>query len=359
MLALSMTVQLSMMAGAEVVSSDIDDSVAQSSIQEDKEVVNDSPVDVVLDDSKSVEENGDETQSRQDDESEKENVQLPAEKLLTNVEENPEPQEENVVVLQTEPLFEYTVNKSSQTVTITKYNGNETSVMVPDTLDGYSVTAIGDSAFNKNSTITEVILSDSITEIGNYAFRNCENLVNVDLPKNLVEIGYNVFQNDNKITALTIPATLQTANAYFPIGDTMHAPFVGMGGLKEIVFEAGTTKIPDSLFAGCSELESIVLPNTITKIGNSAFRECSNLNDVAIAAGQAQFGDNIFKNSQNVRLYGSASSNTALYAMENKVAFEIAGEFQDDESYILDRSGTNYFTDTNNVTANGYVTVFT
>ena len=98
LLALSMTVQLSMMAGAEVVSSDIDDSVAQSSIQEDKEVVNDSPVDVVLDDSKSVEENGDETQSRQDDESEKENVQLPAEKLLTNVEENPEPQEENVVV---------------------------------------------------------------------------------------------------------------------------------------------------------------------------------------------------------------------------------------------------------------------
>ena len=157
LLALSMTVQLSMMAGAEVVSSDIDDSVAQSSIQEDKEVVNDSPVDVVLDDSKSVEENGDETQSRQDDESEKENVQLPAEKLLTNVEENPEPQEENVVVLQTEPLFEYTVNKSSQTVTITKYNGNETSVMVPDTLDGYSVTAIGDSAFNKNSTIAKII----------------------------------------------------------------------------------------------------------------------------------------------------------------------------------------------------------
>ena len=505
LLALSMTVQLSMIAGAEVAVPDTNDNISQSSVQEDEKNVSDSPVDVVLDDStKSAEENGDETQFLHDDESEKENVQLPAEELLTNVEENPEPQEENVVVLQTEPLFEYTVNKSSQTVTITKYNGNETSVMVPDTLDGYSVTAIGDSAFNKNSTITEVILSDSITEIGNYAFRNCENLVNVDLPKNLVEIGYNVFQNDNKITALTIPATLQTANAYFPIGDTMHTPFLGMGGLKEIVFEAGTTKIPDSLFAGCSELESIalpetiteigssafrecnklasvelpesvkkiggtafggdvalkevtlpdsiteignyafrncenlvnvdlpknlveigynvfqndnkitaltipatlqtanayfpigdtmhtpflgmgglkeivfeagttkipdslfagcsklesiVLPNTITKIGNSAFRECSNLSDVAIAAGQAQFGDNIFKNSQNVRLYGSASSNTALYAMENKVPFEIAGEFQDDESYILDRSGTNYFTDTNNVTANGYVTV--
>ena len=294
LLALSMTVQLSMMAGAEVVSSDIDDSVAQSSIQEDKEVVNDSPVDVVLDDSKSVEENGDETQSRQDDESEKENVQLPAEKLLTNVEENPEPQEENVVVLQTEPLFEYTVNKSSQTVTITKYNGNETSVMVPDTLDGYSVTAIGDSAFNKNSTITEVILSDSITEIGNYAFRNCENLVNVDLPKNLVEIGYNVFQNDNKITALTIPAILQTANAYFPIGDTMHAPFVGMGGLKEIVFEAGTTKIPDSLFAGCSELESIALPETITEIGSSAFRECNKLASVELPESVKKIGGTAF-----------------------------------------------------------------
>ena len=159
LLALSMTVQLSMIAGAEVAVPDTNDNISQSSVQEDEKNVSDSPVDVVLDDStKSAEENGDETQSLHDDESEKENVQLPAEELLTNMEENPEPQKENAVVLQTETLFEYTVNKSSQTVTITKYNGNETSVMVPDTLDGYSVTAIGDSAFNKNSTITEVIL---------------------------------------------------------------------------------------------------------------------------------------------------------------------------------------------------------
>lgn len=72
LLALSMTVQLSMIAGAEVAVPDTNDNISQSSVQEDEKNVSDSPVDVVLDDStKSAEENGDETQSLHDDESEK------------------------------------------------------------------------------------------------------------------------------------------------------------------------------------------------------------------------------------------------------------------------------------------------
>ena len=53
-----------------------------------------------------------------------------------------------------------------KTVTITKYAGTESTVILPSTISNWPVTKIGEDAFQDNTTITSVTIPDSVTEIG-------------------------------------------------------------------------------------------------------------------------------------------------------------------------------------------------
>ena len=53
-----------------------------------------------------------------------------------------------------------------KTVTITKYTGTESTVILPSTISSWPVTKIGEAAFQDNATITSVTIPASVTEIG-------------------------------------------------------------------------------------------------------------------------------------------------------------------------------------------------
>lgn len=53
-----------------------------------------------------------------------------------------------------------------KTVTITKYTGKESTVILPSTISSWPVTKIGEDAFQDNTTITSVTIPASVTEIG-------------------------------------------------------------------------------------------------------------------------------------------------------------------------------------------------
>lgn len=56
-----------------------------------------------------------------------------------------------------------------------------TELIVPETVVTISsgVTAIGESAFRRCSSLTSVVIPDSVTSIGKYAFFYCENLTHL------------------------------------------------------------------------------------------------------------------------------------------------------------------------------------
>ena len=65
---------------------------------------------------------------------------------------------------------------TADTVKILSYTGNETTVVIPDTIAGYPVTTIGANVFANNSTITSLSLGTHVTTIENQAFYQMTNL---------------------------------------------------------------------------------------------------------------------------------------------------------------------------------------
>ena len=76
--------------------------------------------------------------------------------------------------------FEYEIDDSE--VTITNYTGAGGDVVVPDTIDGFPVTCIGDNAFCYCTGLTSITLGNSVTTIGYGAFAGCTGLTSITLP---------------------------------------------------------------------------------------------------------------------------------------------------------------------------------
>ncbi|MBQ9085749.1 MAG: leucine-rich repeat protein [Clostridia bacterium] len=99
---------------------------------------------------------------------------------------------------QTIPKFLYTQNGSN--ATITGYTGSDEILVIPSKIDGFTVTAISDSAFQSNNLKT-VVVADGITKIGWFAFRDCPSLSSVTIPSTVSSIGYSAFSSEsNQLT---------------------------------------------------------------------------------------------------------------------------------------------------------------
>lgn len=93
---------------------------------------------------------------------------------------------------ETEGNFAYSVSDGNATITgFAKNVGGP--VVIPDTLGGYPVTAIGDRAFILCRSLTSVIIPGSVAEIGENAFYGCTGLTNVTIPEGVTSIGNSVF----------------------------------------------------------------------------------------------------------------------------------------------------------------------
>lgn len=82
----------------------------------------------------------------------------------------------------------YTLNAADHTATVANYDNSTPDgvIDIPDTVisggQHYTVTAIGDSAFNPSHTITNVssvFIPATVTSIGRFAFRCCKSLATV------------------------------------------------------------------------------------------------------------------------------------------------------------------------------------
>ena len=229
--------------------------------------------------------------------------------------------------------FEYDVLDSG-TVKITKYNGNAEKVDIPKTIEGKSVTSIGESAFINCKNLTSITIPNSVTKIGMTAFLGCSNLTGVTLPNGLTEINYGIFEYCTSLVKITIPNSVKEIG-YAAFGDCSSLTdivipnsveniagraFENCSNITSITMPNSVTSIGEVTFGGCSSLTDIVIPNSVTEIGWNAFDDCESLTRITIPNSVTSIGSNAFINCTALTAINVASQNKN-YTSENGVLF--------------------------------------
>ena len=148
------------------------------------------------------------------------------------------------------------------------------AVMLPDELQGCTVTAIGDEAFKDCSDVTAFFIPETVTSIGSFAFEGCTSLANATLPDALTEICDGAFSNCSSLVSVTVPA--------------------------------GVKKIGSCAFYGCSSLSSLIVPGTETPVAG--------IFNVALDIGQVVAVGSPYQNILN-------PVNTMLYCYNGSAAY--------------------------------------
>ena len=99
---------------------------------------------------------------------------------------------------------QYNYETHSSTITITGYAGPGGAVLVPDTINGLSVTSIGDKAFFASSGLTSVTIPDSVSNIGLHAFDSCFSLTSITIGNRITGIPDRAFLGCGNLTSITM-----------------------------------------------------------------------------------------------------------------------------------------------------------
>jgi len=214
-------------------------------------------------------------------------------------------------------IYQYSLDEDNN-ATITGYSGNANALVIPGTIDGYKVIAIGDNVFKGRTSLYSVTIPTGVSSIGGSAFRNCNGLRNVTFPDTLKNIGGSAFEDCYSLISVELPDSmeilgcgafrncigLQTvyipanmdAGAYAGANYMYPGPFYECSNLKNISFGDGITYIPSAMFYGCTGLTNIEIPESVTKINEKAFYDCTNLESIMLSKNLKSIDGNAFSN---------------------------------------------------------------
>ena len=251
-------------------------------------------------------------------------------------------------------LYTYVLREDG-TAEITGYAGGEAELVLPDSLDGYAVTALGDLAFTDNHSLAAVTIPAGITRLGMNPFMSCNRLTEIRLapehptlavedgvlfsrtdgrlicypcafeaasyavPASATDIGDGAFY-DSRLTAVSLPEGLAAVGSYA----------FGRSALTAVTLPEGVVSLGDSAFSGCADLSRVRLPESLVSIGSFAFVSCGSLTQISVPAGVAHIGTYAFDTVGDY--YESAPSTVSLVVAYGSYA----------EKYCVE-SGLSYF----------------
>ena len=241
--------------------------------------------------------------------------------------------------------FEYEENDYGE-ITIKKFVGDETHVIIPEVIEGKTVTIIDNYCF-EGSNIEQVVMPNSIVSIGWYAFSNCKNLKDIVLSEDLNEISPSAFENCDSMKIIHLPSNVieigqgAFSKCYKLQNIEVHSDNIYFSSENGVLFnknmteliccpagKKGTYTVPDSVerlandaFSGCKELSEINISN-VNRLGEEVdyfgyvltgiFEGCDNLESINVAS------ENKFYSSVDGVLFNGDRSEVIYYPRGKK-----------------------------------------
>lgn len=193
-------------------------------------------------------------------------------------------------------------------IRIIQYDGNETLVKVPETIDGKNVTIIGKEAFYQQSNIETVILPQGLKVIEDSAFYRCYSLKNIAIPKQVKEIGDNPFYRCSALSFIQV----DEENQWFSQVDG-------------ILFDKKQTRL--YAYPEAKSSTEYIVPSSVKTIEDSAFGYHSNLKSITILSSVTQMPKgNIFAYPWEMTFVVEAGSVAEEYAKEYGLNYQLIKE---------------------------------
>lgn len=200
---------------------------------------------------------------------------------------------------------------SDSGIRVTGCRSGEDVPVIPETIDGLTVTVIGseafaggkisgvklpgtvrtveDSAFANCASLKEIDMS-SVAVIGKQAFSGCTSLKTVKLGEELNEIGAGAFEGCEKLTAIVIPSSVRVIP---------ERAFSGCKSLTEATFSDGIAEIGAYAFSDCAMLRDPVLPVSLQSIGEFAFLSCQSIEIAEV--GNIKYGRGVWMDCRRLK----------------------------------------------------------
>ena len=256
----------------------------------------------------------------------------------------------------TTAIIPSTVTYKRTTYSVTSIGNNAfqscsplTSITIPN-----SVTRIGSSAFYRCSSLTSITIPNSVTSIDGHAFAYCSSLTSVTIGNSVTSIGIAAFSGCS-LSSITIPNSVTTIGFGAFKCPSLNSIFVESGnatydsrnncnaiiqtatntliaGCKNTIIPNSVTTIGFGAFRECSSLTSITIPESVTSINGDAFRVCSSLTSVTIPNSVTSIGEEAFYRCSSLN---EVTLGTGLKTIGEK-AFADCSKLQDVYCYAVE-----------------------
>ncbi len=214
---------------------------------------------------------------------------------------------------------------------ITGYSGEETTVTIPDTLDEYSVNAIGVGAFRGNTVVTTVSVPAYIETMGEYAFAEstlkyitvhgknigtfafsgCTALENVTVGKEVEEIATDAFEGCVSLSLINV----EEDNAKY-------------SHIDGVLFNKTVSELV--IYPANKAGMIYFVPETVSVIGNNAFLNNVNLKSIVIKGNVQSLSDSfiglelvtdVYTAKTGFVIFGYYETAAHTYANKNGIEF--------------------------------------
>lgn len=168
---------------------------------------------------------------------------------------------------------------TEKTAELTSYNDSSSDLKIPETVNGYTVKAIGDYAFF-GSAVKSVTIPKTVEEIGKWAFESCDNLKKIKVPPTVktvnegalgyyYEDGFNYPYLDFKICGAPDSGAKEYADKYEFMFEDVYTTFVTLKSSSGAVYLKGSLTISANVKNPSGKTKYTSSDKSIAKVNSS------------------------------------------------------------------------------------------